>query len=182
MDFPSNNIMVIQINGEWGKLTIVNIYNDCHNDETICLLMDFHSRNQLELSQQNSNMAHVLWLGDFNRHHPYWDDPRDIRLFNGNTVEAAEKLIEVLVDTSLKLALPKGIPTHKYNVTKQWSRLDQVFVSNHSENLITSCNTQPDHWGINTNHLLIITELNLKADIEEDVEIPNFQSVDWGNF
>jgi hypothetical protein len=55
-------------------------------------------------------------------------------------------------------------------------------MSNHSENLITSCDTQLDHWGINTNHLLIITELNLKADVEEDVEIPNFQSIDWGKF
>jgi hypothetical protein len=55
-------------------------------------------------------------------------------------------------------------------------------VSNHSKNLITSCNTQLDHWGINTDHLIIITELNLKADVEEDVKIPNFQSVDWGKF
>jgi endonuclease/exonuclease/phosphatase family metal-dependent hydrolase len=97
-------------------------------------------------------------------------------------VEAAEKLIEVLADTSLKLALLKGILTHKHNVMKQLSRLDQVFMSDHSRNLITSCDTQPDHWGINTDHLPILMELNLKADIEEDVKIPNFWSIDWGNF
>jgi hypothetical protein len=68
--------------------------------------------------QANSNTAHILWLGDFNRHHSYWDNPRDTRLFMGSTVEAAEKLIEALVDTGLKLALPSGIPTHKHNVTK----------------------------------------------------------------
>jgi hypothetical protein len=63
-------------------------------------------------------VAHVLWLGDFNRHHPYWDDPRDSRLFNGNTEEAAEKVIEVLADTGLELALLKGILTHKHNIMK----------------------------------------------------------------
>ena len=100
LDFPSNHITVIQINGEWGKLTIVNVYNDCHSDETICLLMDFHSRNWVELSQANNNMVHILWLGDFNRHHPYWDDPRDTRLFTGDAAEAAEKLIKALADDS----------------------------------------------------------------------------------
>ena len=63
--------MVIQINGEWGKLTIINVYNDCHNDETIHLLTDFHARNQTKLLQANSNVVHILWLRDFNRHHPY---------------------------------------------------------------------------------------------------------------
>jgi endonuclease/exonuclease/phosphatase family metal-dependent hydrolase len=135
LDFPSNDVTVVQINGEWGKLTIVNVYNDCHNDETIHLLTDFHSRNWTELSQANGNAAHILWLGDFNRHHPYWDDPRDTRLFTGSTAEAAEKLIEALADTGLELALLSGIPTHKYNVTKRWSRLDQVFISDHSENI-----------------------------------------------
>ena len=182
LDFPSNDVTVIQITGEWGKLTIVNVYNDCHNDETIHLLKDFHSRNRTELSQVNSNAAHVLWLGDFNRHHPYWDDPRDTRLFTGDATEAAEKLIEALADTGLELALPSGIPTHKHNVTKLWSRLDQVFVSDHSENIVTSCDTQPDHWGINTDHLPILTELNLKAHVAENVEILNFRSVDWGDF
>jgi hypothetical protein len=35
INFPSSDIVVIQIHGEWGKLTLFNIYNDCNNDETI---------------------------------------------------------------------------------------------------------------------------------------------------
>jgi hypothetical protein len=45
IDFPSSDIVVIQIHGEWGKLTLFNIYNDCNNDETIRLLMEYHNRN-----------------------------------------------------------------------------------------------------------------------------------------
>ena len=39
---------------------------------------------------------------------------------------------------------------------------------------------QLDHWGINTDHLLILTELNLKADVAENVKIFNFRSVKVG--
>jgi len=35
LDFPSSNITVIQLNGGWGKLTIVNVYNNCNNDDTV---------------------------------------------------------------------------------------------------------------------------------------------------
>ena len=35
IDFPSGDVVVIQLHGEWGKVTIVNIYNDCNNNDTI---------------------------------------------------------------------------------------------------------------------------------------------------
>ena len=55
-------------------------------------------------------------------------------------------------------------------------------MSDHSENIVTSCDMQPDHWGINTDYLLILMELNLLADVAVDTEIPNFWSIDWGDF
>ena len=179
IDFPSGDVVVIQIHGVWGKLTLFNIYNDCASNNTVRQLTEFHSRNQAELAQSNSGEAHVMWVGDFNRHHPYWDDHSDDRLFTSEAIEAAEKLIEAVVDAGLELALPSGIPTHRHNVTKRWSRLDQVFLSDHSDNILISCNTQPDHWGINTDHLPIRTELDLKAVQTEIGEIPNYREADW---
>ena len=44
LDFPSGDVVVTQTQGDWGKLTLVNIYNDCNNNDTICLLTEFHSR------------------------------------------------------------------------------------------------------------------------------------------
>jgi hypothetical protein len=35
LNFPSGDVMIVQLKGEWGKLTIVNVYNDCYNNETI---------------------------------------------------------------------------------------------------------------------------------------------------
>jgi len=87
-----------------------------------------------------------------------------------------------IAELCVDLALPSGTPTHKHNVTKLWSRLDQVFLSDHSENLLISYNMQPDQRGINTDHLPILTELNLNADIAPEKEIHNFQNVDWAEF
>jgi len=93
------------------------------------------------LERVETEEAHIIWLRDFNRHHPYWDSPEDIRLFTTDAMAAAEKLIEAVADTRLELALPCSIPTHKHNVTKQWSRLDQVFISDHSSTILTLCDT-----------------------------------------
>ena len=134
------------------------------------------------LYQTNIGTAHVLWVGDFNRHHPYWDDPHDDRLFTNKATAAAEKLIEAITDVGLDLALPSSTLTHRHNVSKLWSRLDQVFISDHSKNILVSCDTQPDHWGLNTDHLLILMVLDLKAEISENAEISNFQDVDWEAF
>ena len=71
LDFPSSDVIVMQITGQWGKLTIFNIYNDGGNDDTVRLLSEFHHRNQDALERADSGEAHTIWLGDFNRHHPY---------------------------------------------------------------------------------------------------------------
>ena len=61
---------------------------------------------------------HIIWLRDFNRHHLLWDSPEDTRLFTNEATEAAEKLIAMVADAGLDLALPSGLPTHEHNVTK----------------------------------------------------------------
>jgi len=182
LDFPSVDVTAVQLKGAWGKLTIVNVYNDGGNDDTVCLLSEFHHRNRAKIEQSGNGVAHTLWLGDFNRHHPYWDDPNDVRLFTSEATRVAEKLIEAVTDAGLELALPSGTLTHRHNVTKKWSRLDQVFISDHSGNTITTCDTQPDQWGINMDHLPILTDMNLRADTEEADKIPNFRKVDWAEF
>jgi hypothetical protein len=141
LEFPSSDITVTQITGQWGKITIFNVYNDGECDETISLLTDYHRRNKEVLERSPMGEAHIVWLGDFNRHHPLWDNPEDTRLFTNEATEATEKLIEAVVDAGLELMLPSGTLTHIHNVTKRWSRLDQVFLSEHSSKLLIFCDT-----------------------------------------
>jgi hypothetical protein len=75
LDFPSSDITVIYFTGSWSKLTIFNIYNDGNNNEMITTLTKFHQNNRTTIGNEGEMNAHIIWLGDFNRHHPHWDDP-----------------------------------------------------------------------------------------------------------
>ncbi len=118
VEFPSSGVTVIQMSGHWGKITVFNIYNDGEGDDMIKLLTDYHHRNRATLEQAEAGEAHIIWLSNFNRHHPAWDSLEDHRLFTNEAMEAAEKLIEAVADAGLDMVLPSGTPTHKHNATK----------------------------------------------------------------
>ena len=136
--FPSGDVTVTKIKGNNGKLFIFNIYIDSKSDNTIKTLTTFHNGDNLG-NGGSANSLHVLWVGDFNRHHPYWDNPSDTRLFTSKALNNAKILIKAVADAGLELALSSGLPTHVHNVTKKWTRLDQVFLSDHSTDLLTMC-------------------------------------------
>ena len=182
MDLQSGDVTAVQITGPWGKLNIFNIYNEGKSNGTLRMLAKFHDENQVMLGSSDPATSHTIWLGDFNRHHPYWDDPNDTRIFTREALKAAEVLIEVIAEVGLEMALPSGTPTHYHNVMKQWTRLDQVFLSEHSDNVLITCDTLPAHRGIKTDHLPILMELNLSAAVTHDVPTPNFRNVDWDDF
>ena len=182
IDFPSGDVTIIVLKGTWGKLSIFNIYNDCANSETIHQLKLFHRLHSETVETSEVGMAHILWVGDFNRHHPCWDNPSDTRLFTTEAMKAATTLIEAVASLGLELALPSGIPTHFHNVTKKWSRLDQVFISDHSTDLIEACDTETRYRGAKTDHLPVVTKLNLAIPITQPSATRNFREVDWGEF
>ena len=94
----------------------------------------------------------VLWMGDFNRHHPHWDNLEDTRLFTKTAMDNAELLISAVAGLGLDLVLPPGIPTHLHNVMKKWTRLDQVFMSDEHTDSVITCKALSNTPGINTNH------------------------------
>jgi hypothetical protein len=99
LDFDSEDVTAICIKEEWGTLSIFNIYNDCEHNETIAALTEYHNQNTHNLlgSDSTRQKHHLLWLGDFNRHHPYWDNPEDNRLFTKRACDAAEVLLRCYV-------------------------------------------------------------------------------------
>jgi hypothetical protein len=82
----------------------------------------------------------------------------------------------------LDLALPSRQPTHLHNITKRWSRLDQVFISDTSENILVTCDTLTQHRGVKTDHLPILTKLDLEVNTTEVEPMFNFHEVDWEEF
>ena len=182
LEFPSSDVTVTQITGTWGKITIFNIYNNGESEVTVDLLTEYHHKNRASLERSPGGEAHIMWLGDFNRHHPLWDNPEDTRLFTNEASEAAEKLIDAVTDAGLDLALPSRLPMHEHSVTKRWTRLDQVFLSTHSVEMLISCDTLPEERGVNTDHLLVLTELRLEVTITAAEPILNFRDVNWEEF
>ena len=53
----------------------------------------------------------MLWCGDFNHYHPMWDEERNHQLFTTTVTTEAEKLITLLADYNMAMALPKHTPT-----------------------------------------------------------------------
>lgn len=182
LEFPSGDVTAVTIQGEWGKLFLLNVYNNCDNNDTIKALMNFHEKHGELTDQAGQANIHVIWLGDFNRHHQFWDDPNDTRLFTDQALKLADELIDAVASAGLELALPKGMPTHIHNVTKKWTRLDQVFISDHSLELIETCETVTKFRNTKTDHLPISTILNLPISKQQPKLFRNFRQVGWEEF
>ena len=184
LEIQSGDVTAIRIKGVWGKISIFNIYNDCKHDSTIELLTKYHRAHMVELmgTTETQDKHHLLWVGDFNRHHPYWDAPENNGLFTRGALEQAETLIQALAEVGLEMALTAGTPTHEHYVTKRWSRLDQVFTSEHTLETIERCEALPEEQGINTDHFPIITDLNLALALVPKKEVRNYCEVEWKVF
>lgn len=71
-----------------GKTQIINVYNNGAHSRTLEIL-DVHLATLM-------NDMKVILLGDFNRHHPYWDEPRNHHLFTEARLTVTEQLLGIL--------------------------------------------------------------------------------------
>ena len=178
--FPSRDIVIIQFVGVQGYCTIINIYNDGTNNRTIELLEQFLAGNIREV--RPSLLDHMLWLGDFNRHHPLWDEERNSHLFTRSALDDAQKLLDLIADYGMTQALPKDLPTLKSSSSGNWTRPDNVFCTDHSLETLTLCTTDPSQRGPKTDHVPILTHMNLDVPPAPESEFRNYREVDWGSF
>jgi hypothetical protein len=167
-----------------GQLVVFNIYNDCSNDHTIHELTSFHRTNCRLLSGRDADTEthHIIWLGNFNRHHPAWDNLEDNRLFTREALEKAEVLIKATAEHGLEMALAPGMPTHIHNVTKRWTRLNHIFLTEHTSDRILICEAWVEERGLNTDHIPIITKLDITIGRSMSKAANNFRNVDWDEF
>ena len=124
----------------------------------------------------------MLLMGNFNRHHPLWDNNEDTHLFTQQALRAAKGIIGLIATYDLAMALPKGIPTLQHMVTKKYSRLDNVFSTHGLSNLITKCEVDPSIRPTSTDHFPITTNITLTQQRAEVAPSHNFREVDWDLF
>jgi len=178
--FLSKDVVVIQLKTSGGHCTVFNMYNDNNHDETIEELEWFLDANIQELHPTEGD--HMLWLGDFNRHHPLWDEDRNSHLFMAAALEASGKILELVADYGMVQILPKDIPTLQSSSTRNWTRPDNAFCTEHTSELLVSCNTAPERRGPKTDHLPVLTILEMTTTASDENPPWNYRSVDWDKF
>ena len=107
LDIPNNDITAIQLKGEFGHCTLFNVYNDCTNNcstDALKLYLDTNPNKVLP-----HPLDHMFWCGNFNRHHPLWEEDKNCRLFNNNNL--INPLLDLINEHEMVLALPPGIST-----------------------------------------------------------------------
>jgi hypothetical protein len=124
----------------------------------------------------------MVWAGDFNRHHPLWDDDKDTHLFTRQALRDAEGIINLIAEHDMVMALPKGLPTLQHMRTKKYSRPDNIFCSTTLQPFIVKCEVMTHLKPPATDHFPILTQLDLpQSRIPSDPTL-NFHNADWEEF
>ena len=176
----TSDITAIQLTRHYGKISIFNVYNDCthsRNENTLQRFLHAHSNSLLTTKND-----HMLWAGDFNRHHPLWDRDEDTHLFTQQATRQAEGLIDLLAIYDLTMALPKEIPTLQHMVTKIYSRPDNVFNMAGLLELITRCKVDPSLRPTSTDHFRIVTNISIPQERANPLPAHNFREANWDAF
>jgi hypothetical protein len=126
-DFPSPDIIIVQLKGPYGHCTIINIYNKGNSNQTLYLLTRFLVDNIHEIKPTDND--HMLWLGDFNRHHPLWEEEHNSHLLTEPYLTTAELLLLLLAEYGMQQALPKNMLILQALATKNWTRPNNVSYS-----------------------------------------------------
>ena len=175
IQFNSPDVTGVQITFDLQTVLIINVYNDCKNNDAIDEVSTFLSQ-KFPSEQVPCNM-HIILAGDFNRHHSLWEDERNAHLTSSEA--ALCPLLEIVDTFDLRMALPPRIPTLQALSTGNWTRPDNVWCTNHTTDLFTKCDTNPGLRGPNTDHLPILSSLDVPLPRNPPRTHPNFRATDW---
>jgi hypothetical protein len=176
----SNDLSAIQLKDDYGRLIIFNIYNNCDNSKTEEKLVEYLRGNRQQVRTHETD--YMLWCGNFNRHHPLWDSERNHHLFMASVLWKAGKLLGKVGDYNMVMTLPKNTSTLKAKSTKNWTRPNNVFCSENTADLIVICDMDPQLRGPGTDHIPILTNVELPVICTVIPPTYNFRMVDWEEF
>ncbi|KAG2115043.1 hypothetical protein DEU56DRAFT_690882, partial [Suillus clintonianus] len=80
------------------------------------------------------------------------------------------------------MALPKDKPTLQSTSSGNWTRPDNVFCTAHTLDSFSTCNTAPRRRPPCTDHVPILSTLDLKIPRSSTSTSFNFRDVDWDTF
>jgi hypothetical protein len=189
MDLHINSLDVtaIQLWGELGSLLIFNVYNDCEHADSLKIIEKWYENPRVVSMPPTSprpglNLGASIWAGDFNHHHPLWEEERNKHLFTRHELDKMALLLELLASQNMEMALPKDIPTLQHSSSGNWTRPDNVFISSHVKDKVITCDAEPLHCPPKADHLPIMTKIDIKLYAARKMEKRNWRMVDWEEF
>ncbi len=174
---PHPDVTAITIVTPHTSIHLFNLYVDGDFDAAI----NAASRASQRLCAQEGEHE-LIWLGDFNRHHPRWDSPRNAHLFTRQNLVRADFLIHRLAELDLEMALPPEIPTLEATRTKNLTRPDNVFCSGGIMEHLRSCDALPGLSPTCTDHFPIQTVIDIPTAAAAPRPRRDFRKVDWTEF
>ena len=173
LHFESPDVTGIKISQGNVKILIINIYNNCKNNDSIDAVSSFLTYHYPD--DHIPDNTHVILAGDFNRHHAWWEEERNAHLTSSEA--ALKPLLDTVNRFNLRMALPPNRPTLRALSTGNWTRPDNVWCSSHSLDLFINCDTNPGLQGPNTDHVPILSKLDIPLTRSISKPSRNFRAV-----
>jgi hypothetical protein len=185
----SPNIIAIELMGNFGKVRIYNIYNPCDSNNMIQFLErhmrsenNAHKNCQVAQGNKPEQREHIVWMGNFNCHHPMWELHSNVHLLTTANLDAAGKLINLLSLYNLVQVLPPNITTLEASNMKNLTCPDNVFCTVDFEQLFTQCCIVQDLCPVMVDRFPIISTIELTLEQTKISPKHNFRSTDWDKF
>jgi hypothetical protein len=128
------------------------------------------------------NPLRYIWMGDFNCRHPLWDEEQNEHLFTRPNLAAMQPLLNLITRYGMKMALPKDIPTLEAMATKNYTQVDNVFCSADLLDSFISCDTDPMQRPQKTDHMPILSIIDIVPLTVDYEPCHNFCQTDWPEF
>lgn len=149
---PHPDVTAVTIKTEHASIHIFNLYVDGGHD----MVLHAAARATRRLCM-DEGVHEFVWLGDFNRHHPSWDDHSNAHIFTRQNLERSELLMRYLAEFGMDMALPQGVATLEATRTKNRTRPDNVFCTEGVMERLRHCAALPADRPACTDHFPVQT-------------------------
>ena len=149
--------MAIKITTNARTLLLVNIYNDNGHNQSIDTIANEWETHEDEWMLNPT--TEIIVLGDFNRHHHTWEATHNDHLTSQDRL--LNPLLDLIINMRLEMALLHNIPTLEARNSGNWTRPDNIWRNTDSPSSFISCNIDLTICPALTNHLPIVSVIDL---------------------
>jgi hypothetical protein len=182
IDFPSGDVTVVRLNGPWGELTIYNIYNDCDNNDTIHQLEALNHTQEADPRQGAANAKARHLARGLQQAPPALGQPSRHKAIH----ERSNKKRRNTDPRNSRSGTGPSPPSRNPNAhTQRHQEMDKTGPGIHLRGRARLCHhmRRPKRQqGVNTDHLPILTTLDLSLAHAPPTAPRNFRNVDWDEF